>query len=280
MEDLKAFGLYLTGRRMSKSNVKVTCLTAGYFLTWLEEQGMPVTEVCYNDMIEFIRFKKAKGLKASSLQKFVLAARHYFDHLKKQGIIKDNPVSYVRVKNPQKKVVIDTYSEKELSAIYNEFDTQKGSDLIQLRRKAIIGLLIYQGLTATELKMLLIEDVSFTKGTIYIAETLRSNTRVLKLEAIQYLPLQAYISKLNGEKLFPVSVNQQIYEMMLILRKRAYNIDVIKLRTSVIINWLRSYNIIQVKYMTGHKYISSTERYKNQMVEELQKEVEKYHPLL
>ncbi len=35
----------------------------------------------------------------------------------------------------------------------------------------------------------------------------------------------------------------------------------------------------KVQYMAGHKYVSSTERYRTDNPEDLQKELEKYHPL-
>jgi integrase/recombinase XerD len=52
-----------------------------------------------------------------------------------------------------------------------------------------------------------------------------------------------------------------------------------QIRASVITNWLKHYNLREVQYMAGHKYVSSTERYRTDNLEDLQKELEKYHPL-
>ena len=52
-----------------------------------------------------------------------------------------------------------------------------------------------------------------------------------------------------------------------------------QIRASVITNWLQHYNLREVQYMAGHKYVSSTERYRTDNLENLQKELEKYHPL-
>ena len=49
--------------------------------------------------------------------------------------------------------------------------------------------------------------------------------------------------------------------------------------TSVIIYWLKNYNLMQVLYMAGHKYVSRTERYQLNNRDKLQNRVEKYHPL-
>ena len=52
-----------------------------------------------------------------------------------------------------------------------------------------------------------------------------------------------------------------------------------QIRASTITNWLKHYNLREVQYMAGHKYVSSTERYRMDTLEDLQKELEKYHPL-
>ena len=44
-------------------------------------------------------------------------------------------------------------------------------------------------------------------------------------------------------------------------------------------NWIKHNNIREVQYLAGHKHISSTEKYRQQEVETLQKSLEKYHPM-
>ena len=52
-----------------------------------------------------------------------------------------------------------------------------------------------------------------------------------------------------------------------------------QIRASVTTNWLKHYKLREVPYRAGHKYVSSTERYRMDILEDLQKELEKYHPL-
>lgn len=52
-----------------------------------------------------------------------------------------------------------------------------------------------------------------------------------------------------------------------------------QLRASVIVKWLRMYNLREVQYMAGHRYISSTESYQQSDMEGLKEEVNKFHPL-
>ena len=51
-----------------------------------------------------------------------------------------------------------------------------------------------------------------------------------------------------------------------------------QLRGSVIVNWLKTHNIRKVQYLAGHKYISSTEGYQVNNMDDLKEDVNKYHP--
>jgi integrase/recombinase XerD len=51
-----------------------------------------------------------------------------------------------------------------------------------------------------------------------------------------------------------------------------------QVRTSVITHWLKQYNLRQVQYMAGHRYISSTETYMVNQMDDLIEEIDKFHP--
>lgn len=52
-----------------------------------------------------------------------------------------------------------------------------------------------------------------------------------------------------------------------------------QVRTSVITHWLKQNNLRQVQYMAGHRYISSTESYLVNQMEDLQADIETFHPI-
>jgi len=52
-----------------------------------------------------------------------------------------------------------------------------------------------------------------------------------------------------------------------------------QIRASVITNWLKIHNLRQGQYFAGHKYVSSTERYQLNNLDNLQTKLEKHHPL-
>ena len=52
-----------------------------------------------------------------------------------------------------------------------------------------------------------------------------------------------------------------------------------QLRASVIYNWTKEYDLRKVQYMSGHRYISSTEKFIIKDIAELQNDIIKYFPL-
>ncbi|MCF6297917.1 MAG: hypothetical protein L3J08_08045 [Flavobacteriaceae bacterium] len=53
-----------------------------------------------------------------------------------------------------------------------------------------------------------------------------------------------------------------------------------QIRASIITHWLGMHNLRQVQYMAGHKHISSTETYLVNKLEDLQSDIDKYHPMV
>jgi len=51
-----------------------------------------------------------------------------------------------------------------------------------------------------------------------------------------------------------------------------------QIRQSVITGWLKEKDLRTVQYMAGHRYVSSTERYRESNLEELKEALLKYHP--
>ena len=153
----------------------------------------------------------------------------------------------------------------------------------------ILGFRIYHGLQEQELAKLEINYLQLDKGKIHVPSTKRANKRILDLKPFQILPLHEYLLKERK------SLNEEIEGNYLFHRKRLIRgmsrikkminryeprlNNMAQVRASVITNWLKHYNLREVQYMAGHTYVSSTERYRTDNLEDLQKELEKYHPL-
>lgn len=123
----------------------------------------------------------------------------------------------------------------------------------------------------------------------------RSNGRTLQLESHQVLDVYEYVNKIRPEILQRSKENTDllfvgleggkhqshfVQNVLKRLRKthlKLENPD--QLRASVIVKWLKQYNLREVQYLAGHRYISSTEAYQQSEMEGLSEEVNQFHPL-
>jgi integrase/recombinase XerD len=125
----------------------------------------------------------------------------------------------------------------------------------------------------------------------------------MQLEAHQVMDLYDYVLKTRNEiqEMRPKRKDQQpvksdrlfineggshehfsnmITQLMIKVRKINPSVKNAKqLRASVIVKWLKQHNLRQVQYLAGHRYISSTENYQHNDMEELKEEVQQFHPL-
>lgn len=90
------------------------------------------------------------------------------------------------------------------------------------------------------------------------------------------MELQANFLQWNDSENFH-NITQQMLKNLRKINSRIKNCD--QIRASVITQWLKQYDIRKVQYLAGHKYVSSTEEYKANNIDELQDDITKYHPL-
>ena len=97
--------------------------------------------------------------------------------------------------------------------------------------------------------------------------------------------LQRYLYDKISDKLFISSgKSEQLNNTLGSLCKRLKKLqpkvkNPTQIRLSVISHWLEKHDIRIAQYMAGHRYVSSTERYRKDQLESLQDQLEKLHPL-
>ena len=222
-----------------------------------------------------------------------------------EGDINDNPASNIEIKGIKRRKLHDTLNAKELEEVYKNYlselaikknaPPQKANQLARKRNKIILGLIIYQAIRSEELAALETTDLKLREGKIIVKGKRRSNERMLKLEGFQIIDLMDYINetrkallKINQQqtaKLFftkngGMNFSNIITKLIESLKQHNNNVkDIKQIRASVITNWLQQYNLRQVQYMAGHRYVSSTEAYQANNITELQEEIFKHHPI-
>jgi integrase/recombinase XerD len=94
---------------------------------------------------------------------------------------------------------------EELEYLYYSYKTVRiefpSSPSVAMRNKVITGFMVYQGLNATALKFLTIDNIHLEKGTIYIPSTRKTNSRTLELKSWQIDPLVQYLQEYSKKNL-------------------------------------------------------------------------------
>jgi integrase/recombinase XerD len=257
---------------------------------------LSLPELCYSDLLEYIQTRRHKGDGKRYINDSLIAIRHYFEYLVSEHIRPDNPAGTLFIRGVKRSIPHHLLDQGQLHAIYKSYPV---IDERTHRNKVMLGLLIYQGLTPLELARLQPSHIDLFAGQVIIASSRRSNARKLWLEPKQIDLLKQYLTLIRPlwlanlsqsglsarEQLFfgregDMSLSNTIMGLMQEVRscnKCVRNAP--HIRMSVIAQWLRTKDLRVVQYLSGHKYVSSTERYLASHLSALQAELARFHPL-
>lgn len=247
----------------------------------------------YSDIMNYIGELRKKYSNPESIKTILHGLKKYYSYLVYSGQRKDHPCKFIHLKEKQNRNVQlqDLFTTEELELL---LDRKERYQDLKIRNQVILSLLIYQGLTTGELTRLETNDIDLEKGEIYIKSSSKLNSRTLKLKSKQILLFHKYINELRPKiirkstdsliinKIGNPESGEQISYLVSTFKHLfpERNLNPKTIRQSVITNLLKSGNDLRiVQVFAGHKYPSATERYKQTNVEELKKQVQKYHPL-
>ncbi len=297
----ESFRAYLQLKDYSRSTINRYVKDVETFKQWAEKENIEIEQANYSDVLCYIQ-NKGKEIKQSTLSKMVNSLKHYYNHLIMMNMAIENPTTQIKIKGIKRKKLYDILSKEELESLYHNQSEEKSpkanstADLVRKRNKVILGLMIYQGLNASELSRLTESDVKLRAGEIYISGSKKSNARGLKLKSHQVLDMMEYTLTTRKEILAMTSKETDhlfismgtsdyfrsiINKLMQKLNRENSKITSLQqIRASVITHWLKRYNLREVQYMAGHRYVSSTESYLVNDLDGLQEDISKFHPIV
>ena len=282
------FTNYLQQKKLSASTVKAYTRRSNYFLAWLQQEDSSVENFTYNDVLDFMRYCTDEQKSKRNIHALLGTVRHYSNYLILQSKRNDNPAAGIFIKGLSRKLPINLLSVEEMEELFKQYSIQLNVDS---SKKIMLGLMIYQGLMGGELMRIESQHIKIKEGKIFIKGTKRTNERLLDLQALQITELQNYLNankfkegamfteqklKILSEKNVKNRV-QYMFDQLKKLNPKVINAK--QIRSSVITEWLRKNNLRQVQYMAGHKYVSSTERYQTNNLDDLQNELQQHHPM-
>ena len=291
------YNTYLEKENYSPSSSKSYKYQAKKFKQWLDKQGYNLTLFDYKKALSYVAYLQERHSNIKTINSKLTATKNYFDYLIDNSQVAENPFKDIIIKGEKKKKLLhNLLSVDELEDLYYSYETdgtQASIKLANKRNKVMIGLMVYQGLSTSDMKRLLIEHLKLYQGKIYIPRSRIGNRRELALQSWQVIEFMEYMNearpqilkrrKMTSEHLFIVSKNRLTDTVSGIIKKLKYINHKVEnlhqIRASVIVNWLSKYNLREVQVMAGHKYISTTERYVQEDLKQLQEMINNFHPI-
>ncbi|WP_299223827.1 tyrosine-type recombinase/integrase [uncultured Psychroserpens sp.] len=298
---MKRFEKYLYGQGYAKGTVESYLRSANFFSNWCNSKGFELETIDYKSCLGYVKYlqqiKNGKRLSKSTVKHQIGALKILFNYLIDDNGRHTNPMQSMNIRGIKRTLNHNLLEYDELEDLYYSYPTRNikfpSSPQVALRNKVITGFMVYQGLNTTALKSLKLEHIDINKGKLYVPSTRKTNSRTLELKSWQIVPLLQYIEQdreilqdaiqSHTDALFPL--NSDRFDIILRhlfkrLKRINYKVkDVKQIRASVITHSLSSHNIREVQYMMGHRFISSTEAYLQDDLENLHQMIESMHPI-
>jgi site-specific recombinase XerD len=204
---------------------------------------------------------------SATINKFYRTLHAFFNWLKKEGIINDNPVSHLKPPKFENKIV-EALKPDEIRKILAAFPTKTNLDT---RNHAIISILLDSGLRISELANLKMADVDTKSGTILIRRAKGGKQRVVHIGSKAQKALWRYVAlfrtsendclfvERNGQPLAMSSIQVMFKRLS---RSIEVKVHPHKLRHTFAISFLRlGGDVFNLKYLLGHSSLQMTQRY-------------------
>lgn len=285
---IEQFKNYLVseGYRLSSMNAYTTPLRL--FIKWCDAQEINPKTASYDELLVFVEHCKTEQNDYKTILQKLASLKHYYAFVGR----KNSPVNQIKIKGERYKLPPVALSETDLTALHQTFETYTPSTH---RNRAMVGVLVHQGVTTSELEKLELADLKLHAGELIVPSTPKTNTRILLLNPSQILELQTYLTefrpailrasnKETNQLFCTTGQSANLKNTLAIIARKLKQqnprlLDVKHLRSSRITHWIRTQGLRKAQYMAGHRYVSSTERYATNELEELQELIEQYHPL-
>ena len=303
---------YLQSLDLSKTTIRAYDDNLLCFLSWLDGEAIEAEAVSSPDLMAWLNNLKQQEKSKQHRSHSLLSIRHFFDWQLQLGKRNDNPAKLIKLRGVKSRKLYSILSRDELENIYHKYDAAQAPTgkvhthaiqrLAQQRNKTMLGLVLYQGLFTSEINELKVTDLNLKEGKVYVAGGRTSNERSLDLKSHQIMELMEYLLQTRKallsygtgerEELYlpaPASGQQtttsnnsiNVWKRLSdeVRKQQPRFLNFLQVRTSVITHWLKQYNLRQVQYMAGHRYVSTTEGYLINQMEDLQQDIDQFHPI-
>ena len=247
----------------------------------------PFKDLTYDDVLKYL--KDNEDYTSKSLAHQITVFNSFFNYLRDENIVKDNPFDYVS--SPKVTKSLPKYlTEEEVNRLLDV----PISTIYDFRDKVMLEVLYGTGLRVSELSNLKISNVDFDECVIRVMGK-GSKERIVPINDTALSYLKRYIEdirpqilkKHDSEYLFFSNAYKNISRVSIfkVIKKQCLRAGIKKdvsphvLRHSFATHLLmHGANIRIIQELLGHEDLATTEIYTHVINEQLKKDYETYHP--
>ena len=267
------------------------------FFAFLFKEDINMEDVDAIVIRNFFTQEIASGVSKRSCKRRLTALKQFYHYLLKQGLIKDDPFLFIDSPRIEKKYPRVLYKE-QVEEILKE--NRKRTDELALRDQAILSLLYYCGLRASELCGIDIQNVYLKQRLLKVYGKGRKE-RIVPFSETCQKDVEAYIkvcrpNLLGRSPIIDIKDGQKLIfnnkGRPLTVRGLEYILDSIELKTGTFVNLhphiLRhsfathllenGADLRVIQELLGHESINATQIYTHVTEEAMQKAYSSAHP--
>lgn len=289
-ELLNRFLIYLrVERNLSENTVSAYSSDLKHFFDFISEAfGISSPIIASRQVIrQYLSALVRYGYKRSSVKRKQSALKRFYRFLRREGLIKANPVSTLPGLK-QERELPDTIPEETMNTMLDQWEP---SNKYEIRNKAILETLYSSGMRASELVSVRVNDLDLNGGVVRVLGKGRKERYVTlgtrAVESIRnYLTHREefhpktdalFVSK-SGKSLTRVSLWKMVnrtFEKLAFL----YGVHPHVIRHSFASHLLnRGADLRSIQELLGHKSITATQVYTHVALDKVIDEYKKHHP--
>lgn len=290
---LEAFRAALHQKGLYYTTVKKYLRAVQHFYGWCLQGGIDFENPSKDDFYTYKR--DYPHLAAITWVERFAALRHWYQFT---GIAVKVPI--IKIRNQGKIAYDGLLDEPTLLQLYQAVPN---NTLVGRRNKAVVSLIIFQGLNRKTISLLESHHLNLEAGSISVPRLARTNPRVIPLHPAQIPALMDYVNRYRlpllqeqginsspwlftmpstkgGSRSSYESFKSSVTRYLPELRKHFPRLrDWTQVRQSRIMVWIKTYPLRKAQYLSGIKHISSMHGYAQGDITKLQNSIAQNHPL-
>lgn len=282
-------------RGYAPGTIRAYRLYANQFVEFMKEskeRSLKKVDLRILDRYQDFLFGENRNLMRSSQRHCLTGLNSFFKWMKREKLIKHNPVPEMELPKKPNRLPRAILTEKE---VFRVLDSVNQNSKFGIRNKTLLELLYATGIRSGEMANVRISDLQLDYGMVRITNGKHGRDRVIPMGKVASRCLRKYLKAARSQfldkgKLPWLFVNNKGQKMWgrvatMVVQKYAKEARIKQVITAHSIRHSMATHLVRreaplryIQELLGHKYIVSTQIYTRLMPEDLRRMHAKYHP--